>query len=97
MSTFIEKYCLYPKNSVLKDKKSKTIEILKFRQCMNSCCAKVMTLQFGESLIQNGFATTYKENCCNSGIKLENQNEPGMPYNGPVMNTEGEGIQDIPK
>ena len=81
MSTFIAKYCLYPKRSTLKDKKSKTIEILKFRQCMNSCCAKVMTLQFGESLIKNGFATTYKETCCNGDPKGQ-----AMNLNGPAMN-----------
>lgn len=62
MSTFIERNCLYERDPFLKrDKKSKAIELLKFRQCMNSCCAKAITSKFGEELIERNFATTFKE------------------------------------
>lgn len=67
MSTFIERMCLYIKDPFIKDKKSKTIELLKFRQCMNSCCAKAVTLKFGEELVKRGFATTFKEKASREG------------------------------
>ena len=59
MATILEKTCLYEANlAQRRDKKSKVIEILKFRQCRDTCCPKRLTSKRGEELINRGFATT---------------------------------------
>ena len=59
MATIFEKTCLYEANLAQKhNKKSKAIEILKFRQCRDTCCSKRLTSKRGEELINRGFATT---------------------------------------
>ena len=55
-----QRTCLYEANSAQKrDKKSKAIELLRFRQCRDTCCPKRFTSKGGEELINRGFATTY--------------------------------------
>jgi hypothetical protein len=62
MSTFKEKACLQVTDPhFLKDNKSKTIELLKLRQCRNTCCAKIYTDKRAEELVDRGFATTLEE------------------------------------
>lgn len=62
MSTFKEKACLQVTDPhFLKDNKSKTIELLKLRQCRNTCCAKIYTDKRAEELVTRGFATTLEE------------------------------------
>jgi len=59
MSTFIEKSCVGVTDpAFLRDKKSKTIELLKLRQCRDSCCPKIFTEKRVEELINGGFVTT---------------------------------------
>lgn len=59
MATIFEKTCLYEANlAQRRDKKSKAIELLRFRQCRDTCCPKRLTSKRGEELINRGFATT---------------------------------------
>ena len=54
-----QRTCLYEANSTQKrDKKSKAIELLRFRQCRDTCCPKRFTSKSGEELINRGFVTT---------------------------------------
>lgn len=59
MSTFKEKSCLQvTAPAFLRDNKSKTIELLKLRQCRDSCCPRIFTDKRAEELVSRGFATT---------------------------------------
>jgi len=59
MSTFKEKSCLQVTDpAFLRDNKSKTIELLKLRQCRDTCCARIFTDKRAEELVSRGFATT---------------------------------------
>lgn len=59
MSTFIEKSCLgVTAPAFLRDNKSKTIELLKLRQCRDTCCPRIFTEKWAEELVDRGFATT---------------------------------------
>jgi len=60
MTALFQRTCLYGANLAQKrDKKSKAIELLRFRQCRDTCCPKRFTSKGGEELINRGFATTY--------------------------------------
>ena len=60
MNALFQRTCLYEANSAQKrDKKSKAIELLRFRQCRDTCCPKRFTSKRGEELINRGFVTTY--------------------------------------
>ena len=62
MSTFIEKSCVgVTAPAFLRDKKSKTIELLKLRQCRDSCCPKIFTESWVEEMVDRGFATTSED------------------------------------
>jgi len=59
MNALFQRTCLYDANLAQKrDKKSKAIELLKFRQCRDTCCPKRFTSKRGEELINRGFVTT---------------------------------------
>ena len=59
MSTFKEKSCLQVTDpAFFRDNKSKTIELLKLRQCRDTCCARIFTDKRAEELVSRGFATT---------------------------------------
>ena len=60
MNALFQRTCLYEANPAQKrDKKSKAIELLRFRQCRDTCCPKRFTSKSGEELINRGFVTTY--------------------------------------
>jgi len=59
MSKFTEKACLgVTAPGFLNNKKSKSIDLLRLRQCRYSCCARIFTDERAEELINTGFATT---------------------------------------
>ena len=60
MNALFQRTCLYDANlAQRRDKKSKAIELLRFRQCRDTCCPKRVTSKRGEELINRGFVTTY--------------------------------------
>ena len=67
MSTFKEKACLQvTAPAFLRDNKSKTIELLKLRQCRDTCCARIFTDKRAEELVDRGFATTSEDKASTS-------------------------------
>jgi hypothetical protein len=61
MSTFIKKSCVgVTAPAFLRDKKSKTIELLRLRQCRDTCCPKIFTKSWVEEMVTRGFATTFE-------------------------------------
>jgi hypothetical protein len=61
MSTFIPKSCVgVTALAFLRDKKSKTIELLRLRQCRDTCCPKIFTKSWVEEMVTRGFATTFE-------------------------------------
>lgn len=59
MSTFTEKACLgVTAPAFLNNKKSKVIDLLRLRQCRDSCCSRIFTDERAEEMINIGFATT---------------------------------------
>lgn len=62
MSTFKEKSCVgITAPAFIRDKKSKTIELLKLRQCRDTCCPRIFTEKWVEELVDRGFATTSED------------------------------------
>ena len=61
MSTFKEKSCVgLTAPAFRRDKKSKTIELLRLRQCRDTCCPKIFTESWLEEMVTRGFATTFE-------------------------------------
>ncbi len=61
MSTFIEKSCVgVTTPAFIRNRQSRTIELLKLRQCRDTCCPKIFTEKWVEELVDRGFATTTK-------------------------------------
>tara|TARA_R110001606_G_scaffold390581_1_gene557682 strand:- start:4897 stop:5451 length:555 start_codon:yes stop_codon:yes gene_type:complete len=59
MSTFIEKSCVgITDPAFIRNRQSRTIELLRLRQCRDSCCPKIFTDRRAEELVDRGFATT---------------------------------------
>ena len=59
MSTFIEKSCVgITAPAFIRNRQSRTIELLRLRQCRDSCCPKIFTEKWVEELVDRGFATT---------------------------------------
>jgi len=59
MSTFIEKSCVgVTAPAFIRNRQSRTIELLRLRQCRDTCCPKIFTEKWVEELVDRGFATT---------------------------------------
>jgi len=59
MSTFKEKSCVgITAPAFIRNRQSRTIELLRLRQCRDSCCPKIFTEKRVEELINGGFVTT---------------------------------------
>ena len=59
MSTFIEKSCVgITAPAFIRNRQSRTIELLRLRQCRDTCCPRIFTEKRIEELINGGFVTT---------------------------------------
>ncbi len=59
MSTFKEKSCVgITAPAFIRNRQSRTIELLRLRQCRDTCCPRIFTERRIEELINGGFVTT---------------------------------------